>query len=851
MTTTPNLPVLHHSFTSTGSVSWTDLASKTIKFSVDVLSRVAAAGVNPYTIIVGQQLAKKFRLGREGQEHISNAISTLQGAQSWGKLLWFGFGVKSIVHDLGQSDEGCWLLSVCAALAETYSETYAAQVIHEMVRTLDPPEQFTPSVREWLAIVHSCSGVFARSKFPTMVALCTKSAERLLPEAAHNSRGTAAGAEELAEVLMALGRISKGELQSIQVLGDRSTAWVMAYAMYFLDLKVSMIAGDGKDLLLSHRKHEDAQVMLVVASTTSPNSSSTNLALKNWTYSLTEGIESFMSATPAVVGNSGRIPWSSCLSSAFGSQIEKFSREACTVSGMVGCILRCFVSVADGEYALLEPNRYPLRPFNLHALFGQHGSSLVNNFTHAVREWFPELRLDQGAIRAAYGLPNSEDALQKWSELRSKLQDCCACNRCVRTMGENTHCLVVILVLITEVSLLLMNTDVPQDLFPTHRGMHILYDSTIAGGIPEPRQPCYLNLEEVFENLERNSSPASRMERVMFLFTGDAKIFSGFVTLRAMKIISAVAKAGICVYFGILECLTLDAVRTMRLHIRPGKIDKCGKLFDKIHDLQSDWNEDISKLDCTIAKTELIIRETPDSLEAAYRLPIVMATSLYIPCIDFLKLLASAVYTPEVSCSGKDCSEIFPASELEANSRLKKINFIIPAAQTESRDELPPELGYAEEITSPSGPVDMERSDSAASAAHSVHEYAAEPPPLEYAISDAGSERSDALSLPDISPGNDDSDFTKGSAQPEARKVELLIYQGSELGSCGFLKATARSMIADPTSYSSTFTSERLGYECLLIGRSANVCIQCCARSLINNATYAYAGNVRGGIILI
>ena len=114
----PEQQIVHNGMTTTGTVSFSDLGTRSVQFSIDFLSRLAAAGVHPYTVITGQALAQEFALGGRGRNNVMEALNKTTRTASWGKLLWFGFGIKSIIYDLAQTDEGCWVLALCGALSE-------------------------------------------------------------------------------------------------------------------------------------------------------------------------------------------------------------------------------------------------------------------------------------------------------------------------------------------------------------------------------------------------------------------------------------------------------------------------------------------------------------------------------------------------------------------------------------------------------------------------------------------------------------------------------------------------------------------------------------------------------------
>src|SRR2546421_278090 len=64
----------------------------------------------------------------------------------------------------------------------------------------------------------------------------------------------------LAETLLALASVSKGELKSIEVCGNGNAGWVAAVAHWLFDLKIVIQAIDGRVLFTNCAQNVDAQV---------------------------------------------------------------------------------------------------------------------------------------------------------------------------------------------------------------------------------------------------------------------------------------------------------------------------------------------------------------------------------------------------------------------------------------------------------------------------------------------------------------------------------------------------------------------------------------------------------------
>lgn len=100
-----------------------------MQISVAVLARLSKAGVDPFTLQVGKAACFNIALGPPGQERISDEIFKLKKYSSYGELIWFGFGVKQIVTDLAETEEGMTLVGLCTALTTTYDSLFTARVL--------------------------------------------------------------------------------------------------------------------------------------------------------------------------------------------------------------------------------------------------------------------------------------------------------------------------------------------------------------------------------------------------------------------------------------------------------------------------------------------------------------------------------------------------------------------------------------------------------------------------------------------------------------------------------------------------------------------------------------------------
>ncbi len=79
-------------FSNQSQVDWVELSNKSVQFFVAVLARLSRAGINAYTLHVGRAICLGFALDPIAQERIADAIFKLKKYNSYGDLIWFGFG---------------------------------------------------------------------------------------------------------------------------------------------------------------------------------------------------------------------------------------------------------------------------------------------------------------------------------------------------------------------------------------------------------------------------------------------------------------------------------------------------------------------------------------------------------------------------------------------------------------------------------------------------------------------------------------------------------------------------------------------------------------------------------------
>jgi hypothetical protein len=156
-------------FAQQGSVDGVALSGSTLSFSIDVLSRISKAGVEMIAVAVGQAMCGSFNIPAAGQKRLQEAIARLKAFSSYGKILWFRFGVKSIVRTLCETEQGAACAAVCACLSVSYDTYFSSQVLRPLADGSSTPRPLTPALSQWAALMNVCAGAVTDSKFPILV----------------------------------------------------------------------------------------------------------------------------------------------------------------------------------------------------------------------------------------------------------------------------------------------------------------------------------------------------------------------------------------------------------------------------------------------------------------------------------------------------------------------------------------------------------------------------------------------------------------------------------------------------------------------------------------------------------
>ena len=252
------------SFPQQGSVDWVELSSRSVQFSVAVIARLSKAGIDLLTLQVGRALCCRFSMHPAAQNRLQGEILKLKKYSSYGDVLWFGFGIKHIVSDLAETEEGLSLAGLCAALSATYDPLFVAQVLRELCTICKAPNSLTPALRQWKALADVCAGILSSGDFVLKLM-----GFRLLlsPPGASglDSQKLPTTPHALANAVLILAQLSCSKLQSATITGGLDCAWLAAYAEWLLSLEVRIVTVPGAILYRSRQCSAGTAVLTIVA----------------------------------------------------------------------------------------------------------------------------------------------------------------------------------------------------------------------------------------------------------------------------------------------------------------------------------------------------------------------------------------------------------------------------------------------------------------------------------------------------------------------------------------------------------------------------------------------------------
>lgn len=608
-----------HRLSEQGSIDWVTLSRTTYSATIAVLGRLAGAGLEPLTVEIACAISRDLPLGLKGEANLKKALSKLQSFSSFSDAVYFGFGVRHVLRSLVQTSQGSASVALIACLSEGYSPGFAASAIYEITKLYGLPFEITPSFSQWEKYAQTCSGIFATSTFGQQVEQIAQLANAGTRSYRLNFNGIECRksnmkAKEMAEILRMLGKVSKNEVECIEIIGDIECCWIVVLCDFLLGLRVRFYAEDEVRFQNYNVSTEGSQVDIRFF-----HHLPTSLICKRQTFKLglNEDVSRrFFTNEPKVpVYNAsqlnGRLAWDSFISNSFDDTWTSISE------GPRKPFVEYFTALA-AVYCNAVDVRY----------------DTVAHFLDTALELLPELRPLRSAFNerlcekyiSSRGSPNP-DLIEHYLEAERLIRSYCSCANCHSARGvDNCFGITMCYTLLTIV-IVLGELVIHDDLKLTRSGVKLLFQESFncyrlqnsTGGRPQNISKLFtewLEQEQQVRGRRYEKKQLVQLHKIQVaicsrcsLFRGrsiddlenctviqTAQLFSACIQLFSgaslpnlpMTNISAAAANGIVCYSDILLGLSDEKEARSRIHVKCGSIQFSNRLYNTIHDQSED-----------------------------------------------------------------------------------------------------------------------------------------------------------------------------------------------------------------------------------------------------------------------
>lgn len=575
-------------FAQQGTVDWVSLYNSNVSCSVAVLARLSRAGIDLYTLQVGRAIGCNFVLGPQSQQRIHLAITRLRKYGSYDRLIWFGFGIKNVVTDLSETEEGLTLIALCAALSITYDSFTVAQVLRELCFLGQSSEGFTPALRQWRILVDLCAGILTIADFVHVL----NGIRRLMQldcgsGRLHEYRTTTPS--NLANALLTLGRLARKVVDSVTIVGGLDCAWLAAFADWVLLLDVGILNSSGKLVYRSLKGTQGApQVFFKVLDEPSSNIKA-DLAISK-RYSIRSGETLFCHTDEENRSRSLRFSasWETILRDAFPEVVNLLTHEA--TSQALAYYLYCASHLQEPH---MRWQKCPLfdKNFNFEQnlvdpLIWMRQESRGHHFLQFAAKRLPELQTCLQADFSMLAISEMENIGQAAIE---QIDKACLCSD-HQSAQENKvlmtrYCLSLIAQTILAYLWIMVASEIDDDVCPSISGLQLLYGH---------QEAVHQNNRSFLTNLTLMTSVKDRGLALVFAVFAGSRFIESTSLMAELEGRVALGGSGICVYRKILEDATLSPSSIFTFRIVRGCIAYGGSHFSAVKSLNHEhvWDSD-------------------------------------------------------------------------------------------------------------------------------------------------------------------------------------------------------------------------------------------------------------------
>lgn len=552
-------------FAQQGQLDWVAVAQTPVAFTLEVLARYGKAGVDGLTVGVARAVCSQFDLKPAAQKRLDESISKLKTIHSFGKIAWFGFGLKHIIDDLLETEQGAACVALSGCLTACYDTDFASQVFRSICQSKGAPSSVTPSLRQWGALVRICAGSLANSQFPYLLI----GFERLLAaQFQDRHRRSPPESETLARAIIILGSLSKRDLRSAAFSGGLDCAWIAAMAEWMLCLGVEINDSSGHTLYRSQSLSisEIAHVIINI-DTRHPDGSSLST---HRTFYIPSGKYLLR---PAHIHPGGAVkrpvPWTEILAASFGQEILLSLLIA--LNDTIGLLL--------GD--LLDRINNPHYKFTKDPPIRSSDSRHSREFAEWAMWRLPELRscIDH-SVGQLLSSPSYNIMTRELKECWHDIRGACSCSRCSPKPSFKTElCLEILTLTILDYLGMLYTLSIDSTILPSCNGLRYLYNLKAHQLDPTQKRDGLARPHEITSDLN--------LKGMFEVLTGQ-----GFDTTYPYDAMSAISANGICMFAETILELDTSPLDINKVKVIPGYIEFEGSPCEAAIDLPG-WSEDV------------------------------------------------------------------------------------------------------------------------------------------------------------------------------------------------------------------------------------------------------------------
>ena len=643
-----NLPLIPRTgdpegFHTSGVISWNSLVDTTFNATVGILSRISAAGVDPYTLVVGQALGSQFQFTKLSHQRIVSALETLASFRAIGNTLSFGFGIDHLVRVMARSEQGLLCLTLCGSLGECYSADFAAEIFIEMAKKTQAPTNLQPSILQWKALLEACSGIFSTTKFP----LVLDGIMRCHPSYHILHRGFlqrrwypgCSNPQDLATVLLALARVTCDSLASITIIGGADAGFIAAIADWFFDLSVQVSDGESGSILYQNRPESDfVQISVVFTGNYARNDTQVQIVGK--TYRLRDAAELMRTDEQRTRYLGGRVRWTEVLSTMFGPTFTLLLERKESFSAAIGCLACVARDISNGK-GFLRPGGPWSQPESRLKLSDRQRAIYLSaestgvELIETIVDYMPELASLRNSMLASVH-NDVPEAWELYVKYVNELKQACHCDRhSDKPKVGDRYCLVAILRMVFRLGQTMSLINNPSHLQPSRVGLGRLYNEIYTSWTVHDVETSPLNEHCIFRE-------ASNEESTWRILPNALTVFSRRAPAPTQNMCASSTGDGICAYWEVFA-KSSGGNLTSRVTVVPGQIELDGKRHSSMTDLvhiegfegtsssslrTNGWQEIFgaqgstnSSISFSFDDMPVLARETTTGLQIAFEIP--------------------------------------------------------------------------------------------------------------------------------------------------------------------------------------------------------------------------------------